>query len=306
MTRPKAKASSKTAEAAAREYWDTLYRDAPPWDSDPDRAHWLAAACAASCAKALRRLSCRRTDVGSGEGRGRARRRERARHGRGGGMGILGHALPGGPRRGTATPPGRTGSRRSAALPEEGAGRRWSAGDGPVALGGALRRARRVVARARGRPRGRGRAAAMADRRQARRVVLGARAARATGGIMPSVTGLHRWPVREAVDVGIGAGVGLFGLGGDARWLGVLGGPAAAVRVVPFRIPLSFELATRLDVGRIPCATRGGCARGTMGSSRPWRPGRPTNRRSTWQSRRPAASASSRRSHGLASAWSRQ
>ncbi|WP_437801145.1 hypothetical protein [Sorangium sp. So ce693] len=93
-------------------------------------------------------------------------------------------------------------------------------------------------------------------------VVLGARAARATGGIMPSVTGLHRWPVREAVDVGIGAGVGLFGLGGDARWLGVLGGPATAARIVPFRIPLSFELATRLDFGRIPvCNTWGLCSR---------------------------------------------
>ncbi|WP_437675421.1 hypothetical protein [Sorangium sp. So ce131] len=32
-----------TAEAAAREYWDTLYREAPPWDSDPAQAHWIAA-----------------------------------------------------------------------------------------------------------------------------------------------------------------------------------------------------------------------------------------------------------------------
>lgn len=93
-------------------------------------------------------------------------------------------------------------------------------------------------------------------------VVLGARAAHATGGIMPSVTGLRRWPVRDAVDVGIGADVGLFGLGGDARWLGVLGGPAAAVRVMPFRAPLSFELAARLDFGRIPvCNAWGLCLR---------------------------------------------
>jgi hypothetical protein len=32
-----------TAEAAAREYWDTLWKEAPPWDSDPAQAHWLAA-----------------------------------------------------------------------------------------------------------------------------------------------------------------------------------------------------------------------------------------------------------------------
>ncbi|MGK3985773.1 hypothetical protein WME99_22185 [Sorangium sp. So ce136] len=65
-------------------------------------------------------------------------------------------------------------------------------------------------------------------------VVLGAHAARATGGIMPSVTGMRRWPVRDAVDVGIGADVGLFGLGGGARWLGVLGGPTASAQVMLF------------------------------------------------------------------------
>ncbi|WP_129355321.1 hypothetical protein [Sorangium cellulosum] len=93
-------------------------------------------------------------------------------------------------------------------------------------------------------------------------VVLGARAARSTGGIMPSITALHRWPVREAVDIGIGADVGLFGFGGDAHWLGVLGGPMAAGRVSPFRVPLTFELAARLDVGRLPvCNARGLCSR---------------------------------------------
>ncbi|AGP40213.1 hypothetical protein SCE1572_40345 [Sorangium cellulosum So0157-2] len=93
-------------------------------------------------------------------------------------------------------------------------------------------------------------------------VVLGGRATRATGGIMPSITGLRRWPIREAVDIGIGADVGLFGLGGDARWLGVLGGPAAAIRAMPFRAPLSLELTTRLDFGRIPvCNAWGLCLR---------------------------------------------
>ncbi|WP_437645423.1 hypothetical protein [Sorangium sp. So ce362] len=44
---PEGESETATAEAAAREYWDTLYRVAPPWDSDPDQAHWLAALRAA-------------------------------------------------------------------------------------------------------------------------------------------------------------------------------------------------------------------------------------------------------------------
>ncbi|MGK3969524.1 hypothetical protein WMF38_33935 [Sorangium sp. So ce118] len=36
-----------TAEAAARDCCDTLYREAPPWDGDPAQAHWLAAVRAA-------------------------------------------------------------------------------------------------------------------------------------------------------------------------------------------------------------------------------------------------------------------
>ncbi|WP_437575379.1 hypothetical protein [Sorangium sp. So ce887] len=49
---PDGESEIETAEAAAREYWDTLYREAPPWDGDPDQAHWLAAVRAAR-AKAL-------------------------------------------------------------------------------------------------------------------------------------------------------------------------------------------------------------------------------------------------------------
>jgi hypothetical protein len=93
-------------------------------------------------------------------------------------------------------------------------------------------------------------------------VVLGAHAARATGGIMPSLTGLHLWPLGEAVVIGIGADVGLFGLGGVARWIGVLGGPTATGRFMPFSMPLSFELSVRLDFGRIPvCNAWGLCLR---------------------------------------------
>ncbi|WP_434042791.1 MULTISPECIES: hypothetical protein [Sorangium] len=93
-------------------------------------------------------------------------------------------------------------------------------------------------------------------------VVLGASATRATGGIMPSVTGMRRWPLRDAVDIGLGADAGLFGLGGDARWLGILGGPAASARVMPFRAPVSLELTAWLDFGRIPvCNAWGLCLR---------------------------------------------
>ncbi|MGK3985771.1 hypothetical protein WME99_22175 [Sorangium sp. So ce136] len=44
---PEGESEPATAEAAVWEYWDTLYREAPPWDSDPDQAHWLAALRAA-------------------------------------------------------------------------------------------------------------------------------------------------------------------------------------------------------------------------------------------------------------------
>lgn len=89
-------------------------------------------------------------------------------------------------------------------------------------------------------------------------VVLGAHAARATGGIMPSLTGLHLWSLSEATDLGIGADIGLFGLGGVAHWIGVLGGPMATARVMPLRAPLTLELSVRFDFGRIPVCNRWG------------------------------------------------
>ncbi|WP_437722275.1 hypothetical protein [Sorangium sp. So ce861] len=49
---PEGESELATAEAAAREFWETLYAKFPPWDSDPDQAHWLAALRAAR-AKAL-------------------------------------------------------------------------------------------------------------------------------------------------------------------------------------------------------------------------------------------------------------
>ncbi|WP_437912745.1 hypothetical protein WME73_37795 [Sorangium sp. So ce302] len=44
---PEGESEQATTEAAVWEYWDTLYQEAPPWDSDPDQSHWLAAVRAA-------------------------------------------------------------------------------------------------------------------------------------------------------------------------------------------------------------------------------------------------------------------
>lgn len=92
-------------------------------------------------------------------------------------------------------------------------------------------------------------------------IVLGALATRATGGLMPSLTAWYIWPVR-AVNIGLGADFGVFGLGGGAHWMGVLGGPTVGVRAHPRSVPLSFELSARLDFGRIPvCNNWGLCLR---------------------------------------------
>ncbi|WP_236644334.1 hypothetical protein [Sorangium cellulosum] len=44
---PEGESELATAEAAAREFWDARWREAPPWDGDPAQAHWLAAVRAA-------------------------------------------------------------------------------------------------------------------------------------------------------------------------------------------------------------------------------------------------------------------
>ncbi|WP_437690517.1 hypothetical protein [Sorangium sp. So ce176] len=44
---PEDESELATAEAAAREYWDARWREAPRWDSDPAQTHWLAAVRAA-------------------------------------------------------------------------------------------------------------------------------------------------------------------------------------------------------------------------------------------------------------------
>jgi hypothetical protein len=52
---PEGESELATAEAAVRDYWDAFYREAPPWDGDPDQVHWLAAVRAAR--KALSALA---------------------------------------------------------------------------------------------------------------------------------------------------------------------------------------------------------------------------------------------------------
>lgn len=49
-TAPDDESEHATAEAAMHEYWDALFREAPPWDNDPAQAHWLAAVRAARAA----------------------------------------------------------------------------------------------------------------------------------------------------------------------------------------------------------------------------------------------------------------
>ena len=79
---------------------------------------------------------------------------------------------------------------------------------------------------------------------------------------MPQLIGVRTWSVHEAVDLGLGMGLGIFGLSGGAHWIGVLGGPSASVRSHPLRMPLSFELSVHLDFGRIPvCGRWGMCLR---------------------------------------------
>src|SRR4051812_10207792 len=49
---PRDESELAAAKAAAREYWDDLWREAPPWESDPAQVHWLAAVRAARAALA--------------------------------------------------------------------------------------------------------------------------------------------------------------------------------------------------------------------------------------------------------------
>lgn len=84
-------------------------------------------------------------------------------------------------------------------------------------------------------------------------VVLGG--ARQTGGLMPSLAARRSWQVGEKVSVSVGGRFGIFGLGGGARWIGVLGGPMAAMawRAAP---AWSLSVGVDGDVGRVPVCNR--------------------------------------------------
>jgi hypothetical protein len=92
-------------------------------------------------------------------------------------------------------------------------------------------------------------------------VVMGAHAARATGGMMPSLAARRMWLLNN-VSLGLGGELGVFGLLGDASWMGVLWGPVVSVGARPFGAPLSLEASVHLDFGRVPtCTTWGLCSR---------------------------------------------
>lgn len=83
-----------------------------------------------------------------------------------------------------------------------------------------------------------------------------------TGGIMPAVTFRRTWAPTESVTLGAGVGLGVFGLGGDSRWIGVLGGPVVSASWRPWTPPLSLTASFAADFGRVPrCNAWGWCMR---------------------------------------------
>lgn len=90
-------------------------------------------------------------------------------------------------------------------------------------------------------------------------VVIGG--GRETGGLMPSLSARHLWAPSEKVDLTLGARLGLFGLGGGSRWIGVLGGPTASAGWHPSPA-WTLGAGVDFDVGRIPvCNAWGLCMR---------------------------------------------
>jgi hypothetical protein len=92
------------------------------------------------------------------------------------------------------------------------------------------------------------------------RVVLGD--ARTTGGFMPQVAGRRAFAIAPWADVSVGAEVGVFGLGDEARWIGILGGPTVGASVRPASGPVALGLTVGGDFGRLPvCNAWGLCVR---------------------------------------------
>lgn len=85
---------------------------------------------------------------------------------------------------------------------------------------------------------------------------------RPTGGPMPAVEVRKAWALDGVWKVAVGAQVGLFGLGDDPHWVGVMGGPTVAVRAAPWHNGLELGLGMSADFGRLPvCNSWGLCLR---------------------------------------------
>ncbi len=76
-----------------------------------------------------------------------------------------------------------------------------------------------------------------------------------TGGFTPGAGAFYLFGVGEGAALGLGADIGVFGFGGAARWIGVLGGPTARFSLKAGNAPLAFSIGVAADFGRIPVCT---------------------------------------------------
>ncbi len=91
-------------------------------------------------------------------------------------------------------------------------------------------------------------------------VTLGGSARRTTGGLMPALGGQYVWLVSERLELGMGAGLGLYGFA-EPHWMGVLGGPSVTAALRPVKA-LALGLGFAADFGRVStCNSWGYCAR---------------------------------------------
>lgn len=74
---------------------------------------------------------------------------------------------------------------------------------------------------------------------------------RPTGGIMPTIGGAYTVPLGESARAHAALSAGVFGLGGDVAWLGVLAGPEVGASMSPVK-GVSVGASVGVDGGRIP------------------------------------------------------
>ncbi len=91
-------------------------------------------------------------------------------------------------------------------------------------------------------------------------VTLGGSASRTTGGLMSAIGGQYVWLVGERLELGVGAGLGLFAFA-EPHWMGVLGGPSVTAALRPVK-SFALGLGFNADFGRVStCNIWGYCAR---------------------------------------------